>query len=141
AAFMKAHGLTSALFHKLSLETSGAGFALAPDVGVAVDNIDGIRVVACVLNTIDDALDRSDPGIDWSTDAVAHLRPLLERARRAGRTVVLTSDHGHVVERRDGRTLSVGPTSSNRSRRGATGPAPEAGAVRTTAPRVLLPDR
>lgn len=137
---MRAHGLKSALFHKLSLETSGAGFALAPDVGSAVDDIDGIGVVACVLNTIDDALDRSDPGIDWTADAVAHLRPLLERARRAGRTVVLTSDHGHIVERREGRSISVGPTSSNRSRPADGGPAPESGEVRVTGDRVLMHD-
>lgn len=138
--FMKAHGLTSALFHKMSLESSGPGLALAPEVGVAVDNIDGIRVVGCVLNTIDDALDRSDPGIDWTTDTVAHLRPLLERARRAGRTVVLTADHGHVVERREGRTLSGGATSSNRSRPAAGGRAPETGEIRVTGTRVLLHD-
>ena len=76
---MKAHGLTSVLFHKLSLESSGAGTDLAPDVRAAVDNVAGLQVVACVLNTIDDALDRSDPGIDWTSDAVAHLRPLMER--------------------------------------------------------------
>jgi hypothetical protein len=140
SSFMRAHGLTSALFHKLSLETSGAGTALAPGVGSAVDDIDGIGVVACVLNTIDDALDRSDPGIEWTTDAVAHLRPLLERARRAGRTVVLTSDHGHVVERREGRSISVGPTSSNRSRPAEGGPQPEAGEVRVTGDRVLMHD-
>ena len=140
ASFMRAHGLTSALFHKLSLETSGAGFALSPEVGTAVDDIAGTGVVACVLNTIDDALDRSDPGIDWTTDAVSHLRPLLERARRAGRTVVLTSDHGHVIERREGRTLSVGPTSSNRSRPTEGGPEPELGEVRVTGARVLMHD-
>lgn len=140
SAVILAHGLTGALFHKLSLETSGAGFALAPDVGAAVDNIDGINVVACVLNTIDDALDRSDPGIDWTTDAVSHLRPLLERARRAGRTVVLTSDHGHVIERREGRTLSVGATSSNRSRPAEDGPSPESSEVRATGARVLIHD-
>lgn len=140
SSFMRAHGLTSALFHKLSLETSGAGFALSPDVGAAVDDIDGIGVVACVLNTIDDALDRSDPGIEWTADAVSHLRPLLERARRAGRTVVLTSDHGHVVERREGRSISVGPTSSNRSRPAEGGPAPEAGEARITGDRVLMHD-
>jgi hypothetical protein len=138
STFMRAHGLTSALFHKLSLESSGAGFALAPEVGTAVDDIDGTRVVACVLNTIDDALDRSDPGIDWTADAVSHLRPLLERARRAGRTVVLTSDHGHIVERREGRTLSVGATSSNRSRPATDGPDPESGEVRVTGSRVLM---
>lgn len=138
SSFMRAHGLTSALFHKLSLEASGAGFALSPDVGAAVDDIKGIGVVGCVLNTIDDALDRSDPGIDWTADAVSHLRPLLERARRAGRTVVLTSDHGHVVERREGRSISVGPTSSNRSRPAEGGPAPEGGEVRITGDRVLM---
>lgn len=140
AAFLRAHGITGTLFHKLSLETSGAGFALAPDVGAAVDNIDGVKVVACVLNTIDDALDRSDPGIDWTTDAVSHLRPLLERARRAGRTVVLTSDHGHVIERREGRTLSVGPSSSNRSRPTEGGPAPEPSEARVAGSRVLMHD-
>lgn len=140
AAFLRTHALTGTLFHKLSLETSGAGFALAPDVGAAVDNIDGVKVVACVLNTIDDALDRSDPGIDWTTDAVSHLRPLLERARRAGRTVVLTSDHGHVIERREGRTLSVGPSSSNRSRPTEGGPAPEPSEARVTGSRVLMHD-
>jgi hypothetical protein len=140
SAFMRAHGLTSALFHKLSLESSGAGFALAPVVGSSVDDIGGTQVVACVLNTIDDALDRSDPGIDWTTDAVSHLRPLLERARRAGRTVVLTSDHGHIVERREGRTLSVGPTSSNRSRPVAGGVDAGNGEVRVSGPRVLMHD-
>ncbi|MBV9601289.1 MAG: BREX-2 system phosphatase PglZ, partial [Chloroflexi bacterium] len=114
--------------------------ALAPDVGVAVDDIERVRVVACVLNTIDDALDRSDPGIDWTTDAVSHLRPLLDRARRAGRTVVLTSDHGHVIERREGRTLSVSGASSNRSRPAAGGPAPEHGEVRVRGSRVLRHD-
>ncbi|MCA2249968.1 BREX-2 system phosphatase PglZ [Mycobacterium intracellulare] len=138
ASFMRAHGLTSALFHKLRLETSGAGFALSPEVGTAVDDIAGTGVVACVLNTIDDALDRSDPGIDWTTDAVSHLRPLLERARRAGRAVVLTSDHGHVIERREGRMLSVGAVSSNRSRPAEGGPEPELGEVRVTGTRVLM---
>lgn len=140
AAFMKAHGLTGALFHKLSLDTSGAGLALSQEVGLAMDDIEGKQVVACVLNTIDDALDRSDPGIDWTPDTVKHLRPLLERARRAGRTVVLTADHGHVVERREGRMISVGVTSSNRSRPAAGGPGAAGGEVRVTGSRVLMHD-
>jgi hypothetical protein len=137
---MKAHGLTGALFHKLSLETSGAGLALSQEVGLAIDDIEGTQVVACVLNTIDDALDRSDPGIDWTPDTVKHLRPLLERARRAGRTVVLTADHGHVVERREGRMVSVSVTSSNRSRPAVGGPAVSGGEVRVTGSRVLMHD-
>lgn len=136
AELMRAHGLTSALFHKLSLETSGAGTDLAPDVRVAVDDVAGLQVVACVLNTIDDALDRSDPGIDWTTDAVSHLRPLMERARRAGRVVVLTSDHGHVVERREGRMQHSPAMSSNRSRP-FDGSEVNAGELRVRGRRVL----
>lgn len=139
-SLMKGHGLSSALFHKLTLETSGAGTDLAPDVRAAVDNVEGVQVVACVLNTIDDALDRSDPGIDWTADAVAHLRPLLEQARRSGRTVVLTSDHGHVIERRDeDRMQKVSASSSNRSRP-FDGNQPGEGEVRVRGRRVLMHD-
>lgn len=140
SALMKAHGLTGALFHKLSLESSGAGTELAPDVQTAIDDTDDTQVVTCVLNTIDDALDRSDPGIDWTADAVSHLRPLLDRARRAGRTVVLTSDHGHVIERRDGQQKSVSATSSNRSRPASNGNAITDDEIRVAGPRVLLHD-
>jgi hypothetical protein len=36
-------------------------------------------LVTCVLNTIDDTLDRSDPGgTEWGADAVKHLAPLLD---------------------------------------------------------------
>lgn len=139
AELMRAHGLTSMLFHKLSLESSGAGTDLAPDVRSAINNVTGINVVACVLNTIDDALDRSDPGIDWTSDAVAHLRPLMEQARRAGRVVVLTSDHGHIVERREGRLESAKEMSSNRSKP-HDGSAVGEGEVRVTGARVLRHD-
>ena len=34
--------------------------------------------MGCVLNTIDDALDRTDPGgTDWTAETVKHLGPLL----------------------------------------------------------------
>ena len=87
-------------------ETSGfvpARVAVADDVAAAIEDVSGAPLVTCVLNTIDDALDRSDPGgTAWTADAVRHLAPLLDRARHAGRVVVLTADHGHVVERRQG---------------------------------------
>ncbi|MGH3327218.1 MAG: BREX-2 system phosphatase PglZ, partial [Streptomycetales bacterium] len=135
----KAHGVSGRLFHKLSLDTSEGGFALAHDIAGAVDDVAGTRLVACVLNTIDDALERSDPGgTEWTADTVKHLRPLLDRARRAGRVVVLTSDHGHVVERREGRMIPVKGASSNRSRPHAEGPPPGEGEVRVTGRRVLL---
>jgi hypothetical protein len=92
---------------------------------MAIDGTSHKQVVACILNTIDDALDRSDPaGTSWNQDAVKHLRPLLAAALSAGRTVVLTADHGHIVERRRGIQRSYPDISSSRSR-AAAGPAGE----------------
>lgn len=118
AALTSAAGVTaSPVFHKKPLESSRLGFAVADEVGAALDDTVGRSLVAAVLNTIDDALDRSDPaGIEWGSDAVKHLAPLLERARSAGRTVVLTADHGHVLERRHGHQVSAAAISSSRSR-------------------------
>lgn len=113
----RAHGLGEALFHKKQLDETPPGQAVATIVGRAVDDVQGTPLVTCVLNTIDDALDRSDPGgTDWGLDTVKHLRPLFERARFSGRTVVLTSDHGHVIERRQGTFRPVPDISSGRSR-------------------------
>lgn len=109
AALTTAYGLPSAtLFHKKDLDTITPGFAVADRVRASIDDPD-CRLVSCVLNTIDDALDRSDPaGTHWTVDLVKHLRPLLDRAREAGRTVVITSDHGHIVERRQTKSRSAG---------------------------------
>jgi hypothetical protein len=81
----RAAGLTDAvLFHKRPLEEAEPGYAIARDVAVAVDDTQGRPLVACVLNTVDDALDRSNPGeIDWTDETVKHLRPLLDVARHA----------------------------------------------------------
>jgi len=141
AALAKSHAVTARLFHKLALDRSGGGYALAHEVRAAVDDVTGTAVVACVLNSIDDALDRSDPGgTDWTADTVKHLRPLLDRARRAGRIVVLTGDHGHVVERREGRLKPEAGMSSNRSRPYAGGDRLDDSEVRIRGRRVLLHD-
>ena len=117
-ALVTAHGLVgAALFHKKPLDSSRLGFSIADDVAAAIDDVSGRPLVTCVLNTIDDALDRSDPaGIDWRAETVKHLMPLLNRARRTGRIVVMTADHGHVVERRHGTQRSFADISSGRSR-------------------------
>jgi hypothetical protein len=70
---------------------------------------------------------------------VKHLDPLLERARYAGRTVILTADHGHVIERRQGTQRPYPDMSSSRSR-GASTP-PGDGEVLVTGERVMLHDR
>jgi hypothetical protein len=130
----------AALFHKAALDTTEPGHALAHDVAAAIDDKARYPLVSCVLNAIDDALDRSDPGgTDWGREAIRHLRPLLDRARHAGRTVVLTADHGHVVERRAGKQRPYPGISSGRSRPG-DGPAPGAGEVLVTGRRVLRHD-
>jgi hypothetical protein len=135
-----AYGLRgAALFHKKPLDSSRLGFAVADDVAAAIADVTGQPLVTCVLNTIDDALDRSDPGgTEWGADAVKHLVPLLDRARHAGRIVVLTADHGHVVERRQGTQRSYPDISSGRSR-AATSPAGD-GEVLVAGPRVLRHD-
>lgn len=88
----------SALFHKADLSPD-PGMSLATRVREAV--LDLTTVVGVVLNTIDDALDKGKPGgpAHWTVDTVTYLRPLLDEARRAGRPVILTSDHGHVLGR------------------------------------------
>ena len=139
-ALTRAHGLLGAeLFHKKPLDSSLPGYAVADDVAAAIADVTGHPLVTCILNTIDDALDRSDPGgTPWSAQTVKHLAPLLERASNAGRIVVLTSDHGHIVERRQGVQRSYPTISSGRSR-AATEPAGD-GEVQVTGSRVLLHD-
>lgn len=140
AALTTAHGLAgAALFHKKPLDSTRPGYAVSDDVGTAIDDTAGRPLVACVLNTIDDALDRSDPGgTDWGADVVRHLLPLLDRARLAGRVVVLTSDHGHVVERRTGEQRFHSTISSGRSRSNDS-PAGD-GEILVEGRRVLDPD-
>jgi PglZ domain len=140
AALARARGLTDApLFHKGPLDSARPGYALADDVAVAIADVTRYPLVTCVLNSVDDALDRSDPGgIPWSTETVKHLDPLLERARHSGRTVILTADHGHVIERRQGIQRPHPDMSSSRSRAASTPPGD--GEVLVTGDRVRLHD-
>ncbi len=137
-ALARAHSLGEvALVHKKGLDSSRQGFELADDVRLAIADVERYRLVGCVLNTIDDALDRTDPGgTDWTAETVKHLGPLLRAAITAGRLVVLTSDHGHVVERRRGSQRGTGLGGRYRA---ATGQV-EADEVLVSGPRVLTSD-
>lgn len=134
--FPAAVGEPARIFHKADLRTA-AGEALAADVrGALLDP--QVRVVAVVLNTVDDSLDKMDPGgTRWGLDAIQHLSPVLDAARQADRVVVLTADHGHVVER--GSELRSAPGSGARWRPATTGPAGP-GEVAVRGRRVLLGD-
>ncbi|HQA31351.1 MAG TPA: BREX-2 system phosphatase PglZ [Propioniciclava tarda] len=130
--------IRAVLFHKKDVDTLVPGWAIGDEVGRAISDRD-MQLVTVVLNTIDDALDRSDPaGTTWTADAVKHLEPLLARARAAGRTVVMTADHGHIVERRAGTQRSYPGADSGRSR--AASGAVEAGEIEVSGPRVLTAD-
>ncbi len=98
------HGAGSrpCLFHKAEMDAQTAGFDLPSDVREAIEDTEHRQVIGVVLNTIDDSLDRSDPlRTTWTVAAVRHLGALMSAAARVGRIVVLTSDHGHVIERRE----------------------------------------
>lgn len=87
------------IFHKKALDAIPAGASLATDVTNALANTDRRPLVAVVLNYVDDTLHHTDPGgTDWTITAITHLRPLLAAARSAGRAVVITSDHGHLID-------------------------------------------
>ncbi|MGP9623324.1 BREX-2 system phosphatase PglZ [Corynebacterium sp. AOP34-AQ2-28] len=99
---------SATLLHKGGLEVeAGDG------VTRMIEDTAGQPLVAAVLNTIDDALDKSDP-IDrqWSVPDITHLHSLLQAAARAGRTVVLVSDHGHIVDRRQSAPSQAGGNSA-----------------------------
>lgn len=134
----KAGKIKAALYHKKGVDSTAAGSSVSADVSAAIDDR-SIDLVTVVLNTIDDALDRSDPaGTTWTADAVKHLEPILARARSAGRTVVITADHGHVVERRRRAQQPYADITSGRSR-AATGTVEE-GEIEVSGDRVLTPD-
>ncbi len=91
-------GREVALFHKVSV-ADDAGGGLTEEVRTKIAS-KGCRVVALVLNAVDDHLlkgDQTDPR--WTRDYIRALPSLLYEAQSAGRAVVLLSDHGHVLER------------------------------------------
>lgn len=123
------------VYHKDDLR-SHAG-ALLPDAVERTIADRSQKVVAVVLNTIDDALAKADPDATrWSLQHVANLPALLAEASAAGRIVVLTSDHGHVIER--GGELRSASGGGARWRPADSGPV-EADEVLVTGPRVLAP--
>jgi hypothetical protein len=88
-------GQPPVLFHKAELSEGGA---LSPIVRETLGNV-GRRVVGIVYNAIDDHLDGSDQlRLRWTLDDLRLLRPILFDARNAGRVVIVTADHGHVLD-------------------------------------------
>jgi len=94
-------GPAPVLFHKGDLSNGGA---LADDVRAALADARH-RLVAIVYNAVDDHLSGADQARPrWSLDDMQLLRPIFHEARNAGRMIVMTADHGHVLE--DGSRLA-----------------------------------
>lgn len=127
-------GPAPVLFHKARLATAG-GEALAPELRAAlVDPTQ--RVVGVVINAIDDHLNRGmQVRVAWNANTVVPMRELLAEAAAGGRTVVLTSDHGHVLDEK--RSVQRGIADPGERWRSAAKPAGEQ-EITITGPRVLL---
>ena len=123
------------LFHLGELRDTGGG-ELSQKVREVVAGT-GHRVVAAVVNAIDTHLMRGEQIVpEWTVGAIRPLGGLLDAAEEGGRVVVLTSDHGHVLDR------------GTESRKGGGGErwrgaadAPAEGEVELTGPRVMTQDR
>lgn len=123
------------LFHKgLLLGPSGRG--LSGDVRTALLDRER-RIVAVVVNVVDDLLFKGDQlHPSWDLDAAPVVKELLDAARVAGRAVVLTSDHGHLL---DDETTFRGREAGDRWRVETSAAA--AGEVRLEGRRVLANGR
>ena len=123
------------LFHKNDLRSEG-GAALPSDVAAAIRD-SAVPVVGVVINAIDDATHKNDMSAwDWDLRSLDPLRALLEAAISARRAVILTSDHGHSVERGTEALSAIGAESRWRST--SSGPVGE-GEVLVAGPRVAAP--
>jgi hypothetical protein len=124
---------TPSLFHKGDITDANGWLSPALRSAVASER----RVLGVVINAIDDHLARSEQlRTPWSVRDIPPLRWLLDAARDAGRIVVLTSDHGHVLEHGSELRRSTGE-GGERWRLVADGPSD--GEVEIHGTRVLVP--
>ena len=90
------------------------------------------RVIAAVVNAVDDLLTKGDQvSLPWELDHLHVLGRLLDAAQAAGRLVILTSDHGHVLD--DQGELRAG---GEGDRYRCTGGTPAAGELEVRGPSV-----
>lgn len=134
-------GRPPVLFHKAGLVGS-AGTALSAEVQAAIAD-PAQRVVGVVVNSVDDHLARGDQvRVDWKLAALRPLGWLLDAAADAGRLVLLTADHGHVLDAGRSRYRPPPGDGSNRPVGGerwrVAPPAAGDDEVELSGPRVLL---
>ncbi|MFF0202713.1 BREX-2 system phosphatase PglZ [Streptomyces sp. NPDC005017] len=132
-------GAPAAVFHKDDLRTETAGDTFGPALDEAL--ADGRTHVAVVLNAIDDRLAKEQKLGDgaWRVDDVPGLRDLLRVAADQGMAVLVTSDHGHVVDRHGTKVDTAAEPASARHRLPSAGPLAER-EIALTGPRVVWPE-
>ncbi|SHE75366.1 PglZ domain-containing protein [Modicisalibacter ilicicola DSM 19980] len=85
------------LLHKQDIQQPGSG-GLAANARAQIAGTEH-KVVGVVINAIDDQLSSSSQVVvKWSLQSIPMLRQVLEAARESGRAVIVTSDHGHVLD-------------------------------------------
>jgi hypothetical protein len=94
---------------RLLLKGEGhAQSGVASSEALALIDDDRRRIVSVVINAIDSSLAAdSQQRQRWTVDNIKSLPTLLERAKTAGRFVLLASDHGHVPSVRFRKPLPV----------------------------------
>ncbi|WP_405675509.1 BREX-2 system phosphatase PglZ [Streptomyces sp. NBC_01511] len=130
-------GAPAAVFHKDDLRAESAGETFGRALGEALT--DGRTHVAVVLNAIDDRLAKEQKLGDgsWRVAHIPGLADLLRVAAAQGMAVLITSDHGHVVDRRGAKVAAETPESArHRTPGGALAPSE----VVLTGPRVVWPE-
>lgn len=127
-------GFPPVLFHKAALHESDDA-SLAADIRREISSSHR-KIVGVVVNAVDDHLLKGEQ-IDtrWSRDEIKVLPVLLHEAKTAGRTVVMISDHGHVLDcHAKGQAYEGG----ERWRMDEGNPAD--GELRIKGPRVVMPE-
>lgn len=84
------------LFHKNAMHSNDAS-VLSNELYGAISS-KANQVISLVINAVDDLLSKGDQvDIAWTCDRIKVLQPILQAARDAGRLVIFTSDHGHIL--------------------------------------------
>lgn len=128
-----------AVFHEDNFRAEHGGDVFSSELYEAITD-DGMHV-AVVLSAIDDRLakEQKPGGGSQGLGDIRGMRELLQLAAEQGRTVFLTSDHGHVADRHGGVRVEAAGEPLSARHRAPGGPLGDA-EITLTGPRVVSPE-